>query len=64
MSVKDLDMLSISGEPGLLIISSVLPFPRNAGQQQRVYYTLKALSETFRHTFNGGSQNRYHTDRL
>ena len=50
MSVKDLDMLAMSGKPRPLVNSSVLPFPRNNGQQQRVYYTLKALRETFHHT--------------
>ncbi len=50
MSVKDLDMLAISVKPRPLVNFSVLPFPRNNGQQQRVYYTLKALRETFHHT--------------
>ena len=50
MSVKDLDMLAMSGKQRPLVNSSVLPFPRNNGQQQRVYYTLKALRETFHHT--------------
>lgn len=35
----------------LLIISAVLPFPRRAGQQQRVFYKLKALRELFHLTF-------------
>lgn len=35
----------------LLIISSVFPFPRNTGQQQRVYYKIKALRENFHLTF-------------
>lgn len=37
--------------PHLLVISTVWPFPRKAGQQQRVYYTLKALRECFHVTF-------------
>jgi len=37
--------------PRLLIISAVLPFPRNTGQQQRVFYKLKALRELFHVTF-------------
>ncbi|MBN1304037.1 MAG: glycosyltransferase [Anaerolineales bacterium] len=35
----------------ILIVSSVLPFPRNSGQQQRVYYTLAALRKKFHITF-------------
>jgi glycosyltransferase involved in cell wall biosynthesis len=35
----------------LLILSYVLPFPRNAGQQQRVYYTLTAARSLFHVTF-------------
>jgi len=38
-------------KPRLLILSAVYPFPRNAGQQQRVYYTLRALREHFHLTF-------------
>ncbi len=37
--------------PKILIISDVLPFPGTAGQQQRVFYTLKALRERFQITF-------------
>lgn len=37
--------------PRLLILSGVLPFPRNAGQQQRVYYKLRALRPHFHLTF-------------
>lgn len=37
--------------PKLLIISHVLPFPRSAGQQQRVYYKLRAFREKFHVTF-------------
>jgi glycosyltransferase involved in cell wall biosynthesis len=35
----------------MLILSAVLPFPGSSGQQQRVYYKLKALRECFRLTF-------------
>jgi glycosyltransferase involved in cell wall biosynthesis len=35
----------------MLVLSHVLPFPRSAGQQQRVYYTLKAARERFHVTF-------------
>lgn len=35
-------------KPGLLIVSHVLPYPRSAGQNQRVHYTLTALRERFR----------------
>jgi glycosyltransferase involved in cell wall biosynthesis len=38
-------------KPRLLVVSAVYPFPRNAGQQQRVYYTLKALRNDFHITF-------------
>jgi glycosyltransferase involved in cell wall biosynthesis len=38
-------------KPRLLILSGVYPFPRNAGQQQRVYYTLRALRAHFHLTF-------------
>jgi polysaccharide biosynthesis protein PslH len=38
-------------KPRLLMISPVLPFPRRSGQQQRVYYSLKALREKFHLTF-------------
>jgi polysaccharide biosynthesis protein PslH len=39
------------GKPRLLVLSHVLPFPRTAGQQQRVYYTLRAAREAFHITF-------------
>jgi len=39
------------GKPRLLVLSSVLPFPRTAGQENRVYYTLKALRNNFHLTF-------------
>jgi len=35
-------------KPSLLIISHVLPLARISGQQQRVYYTLKAIREFFK----------------
>jgi glycosyltransferase involved in cell wall biosynthesis len=35
----------------LLVVSHVFPFSRKSGQQQRVYYKLKALSEYFHITF-------------
>lgn len=34
-------------KPRLLVLSRVFPFPQNAGQQLRVYYTLKALRSHF-----------------
>lgn len=39
--------------PKLLVISHVQPFPRKNGQQQRVYYTLRAARERFHTTFLG-----------
>jgi len=41
----------LRGKPRLLIVSAVHPFPRNAGQQQRVFYTLLALRGQFHLTF-------------
>jgi glycosyltransferase involved in cell wall biosynthesis len=41
----------LQNQPKLLIVSAVLPFPRKSGQQQRVYYTLKALQNAFHITF-------------
>lgn len=38
-------------KPKMLIISAVYPYPRHSGQQQRVYYKLKALREGFHLTF-------------
>lgn len=38
-------------KPRLLILSHVLPFPGNAGQQQRVFYTLQAARKYFHVTF-------------
>jgi len=38
-------------KPRLLMISKIFPFPRSSGQQQRVYYTLKALRQDFHITF-------------
>lgn len=38
-------------KPRILVVSAVLPFPREAGQQQRVHYTLRALREQFHLTF-------------
>lgn len=43
----------MSRKPSLLILSSVLPFPRDSGQQQRVYYKIKALRKHFQITFCG-----------
>ena len=40
-----------SGKPRLLVISHVLPFPGAAGQQQRVFYTLKTAREYFHVAF-------------
>lgn len=37
--------------PRLLILSAVHPFPRTSGQQQRVYYKLRALRDQFHLTF-------------
>ncbi len=37
----------------LLILSHVLPFPGSAGQQQRVFYTMRAARERFHTTFAG-----------
>jgi glycosyltransferase involved in cell wall biosynthesis len=37
--------------PRMLVLSHVQPFPRSAGQQLRVYYTLKAARERFHVTF-------------
>jgi glycosyltransferase involved in cell wall biosynthesis len=38
-------------KPRLLVLSQVMPFPRQSGQQQRVFYTLKAARELFDVTF-------------
>src|SRR6266850_381274 len=38
-------------KPRLLVLSHVLPFPRTAGQQQRVFYTLQAARKAFHVTF-------------
>jgi len=38
-------------KPRLLVVSLVYPFPRSAGQQQRVYYKLRALRPHFHLTF-------------
>jgi glycosyltransferase involved in cell wall biosynthesis len=35
----------------LLVISTILPFPRNTGQQQRIYYKLRVLRPHFHITF-------------
>lgn len=35
----------------LLVLSAVLPFPRNSGQQQRVFYTLQEARKSFHVTF-------------
>ena len=40
-----------SSRPRLLVLSHVLPFPRSAGQQQRVFYTLGAARKRFHVTF-------------
>lgn len=48
----------------LLIISTVLPFPRNSGQRQRVYYKLKAFQDHFHVTFlSTADKNQIHTIR-
>lgn len=39
------------GKPRLLVLSHVPPFPRSAGQHQRVFYTLQAAREKFHVTF-------------
>lgn len=41
----------MTAKPRLLVVSLVYPFPRSAGQQQRVYYKLRALREHFHLTF-------------
>jgi glycosyltransferase involved in cell wall biosynthesis len=41
----------MSTKPRLVVLSNVLPFPRQAGQQQRVYYKLRAFRELFDVTF-------------
>jgi glycosyltransferase involved in cell wall biosynthesis len=47
----------------LLVLSHVLPFPGSAGQQQRVFYTLRAARERFHTTFAGpvASENERQT---
>jgi glycosyltransferase involved in cell wall biosynthesis len=40
-----------TAKPCLLVVSQVLPFPRRAGQNLRVYYTLLAAKEFFHITF-------------
>lgn len=41
----------MASKPRLLVVSAVLPFPRRAGQNQRVYYKLVAAREFFRTVF-------------
>jgi glycosyltransferase involved in cell wall biosynthesis len=51
----------------LLIVSAVYPFPRNSGQQQRVYYKLRALRDNFHIsflTYAGPAEVANVTDRL
>ena len=43
--------MSPSGKPQLLVISAVLPFPRESGQQVRVCNTLAACAPLFETTF-------------
>ncbi len=43
--------MNMAGKPKLLVVSHVLPFPRNAGQNQRVYFTLAAARTTFHVSF-------------
>lgn len=43
--------MSSSSKPHLLVVSHFLPFPRSAGQRQRVYYSLKAAQRRFHVTF-------------
>lgn len=38
-------------KPKMLIVSAVYPFPRQSGQQQRVFHTLKAMRDGFHLTF-------------
>ena len=40
-----------ASRPRLLVLSHVLPFPGHSGQQQRVFYSLRALREFFHVTF-------------
>jgi glycosyltransferase involved in cell wall biosynthesis len=47
----------MKSKPQLLVLSHVLPFPGNAGQQQRVAYTLRALRELFHVTFGTFTTN-------
>src|SRR5438132_5073895 len=39
--------MSRPGKPRLLVVSAVMPYPRTAGQQVRVYNTLVALRPIF-----------------
>ncbi len=41
----------MTNKPRMLVLSHVLPFPRNSGQRQRVFYTLAAARPHFRLTF-------------
>ena len=43
--------MSRPGKPRLLVVSAVMPYPRTAGQQVRVYNTLVALHPVFDITF-------------
>ena len=54
-------------KPRLLVISHVLPFPRNAGQKQRIYYTLRAARERFHvafASFAAAGEEKQRRDRL
>ncbi|MCM3874274.1 MAG: glycosyltransferase family 4 protein [Pyrinomonadaceae bacterium] len=42
---------AMTHRPRLLVLSHVLPFPRNSGQQQRVFYTLQSARKAFHVTF-------------
>jgi len=44
-------------KPKILVVSAVYPFPRQSGQQQRVFYMLKALRKDFHLTFLTVSQD-------
>lgn len=46
-----MNKIKMNSKPRLLVISHVFPFPRKSGQQQRVYYKLKALRQFFHLTF-------------
>jgi len=51
-------------KPRMLVISNVLPFPLSAGQNQRVFYKLRAFRELFEITFLTSAPDDVHKELL